>query len=402
MGRPIYSAPLATISGLLIEMLGGDDELILDFGSNAELASGLRVDMGSGFNRVQVRSGTVRMDSVATGGSLGIVVSNGAELMTNGFDHLSLSLVDAGTKATILPGGDHASVLTSLVLNDGTTLDVTDNAAVVDHELASPIATIRERILSGRGGSGLGKDWTGTGITSSTAAQGNRTEPESRSVGYAENALLPLGAYTDFRGLAVDDTSVLIAYTRTGDANLDGVVNNDDVTILGANYAPGVSKPAWALGDIDYNGYVDDDDVTLLGAFYNPSAAPLAAPPPPTAATNVVIEMDEKQLTLNQRSLVSPTESFPTTLKAVSRVITSPSPGLVRSNDTALKAHGIEAVAYHSPPSNTQRRPYDPKLINLLAESIANNQRAHPIGLARVPFVYGRRSATADNVFASW
>jgi hypothetical protein len=75
----------------------------------------------------------------------------------------------------------------------------------------------------------------------------------------------------------VDDTSILMTLTRTGDANLDGVVNDDDVTIVGATYAPGVPQPSWALGDFDYNGYVDDDDVTLLGAFYDPSAAPLVS-----------------------------------------------------------------------------------------------------------------------------
>jgi len=89
---------------------------------------------------------------------------------------------------------------------------------------------------------------------------------------------LPLGAFTSFRGQTVDSTSVLVAFTRTADANLDGVVNDDDVTIVGASYAPGVAGASWAVGDFDYNGFVDDDDVTLLGAFYNPSASPLAAP----------------------------------------------------------------------------------------------------------------------------
>jgi hypothetical protein len=89
--------------------------------------------------------------------------------------------------------------------------------------------------------------------------------------------MLPLGAYTDFRGVAVDATAVLIAYTRTADANLDGVVNDDDVTIVGAAYAPGMPNTNWAMGDFDYNGFVDDDDVTLLGAFYEPGAAPPAA-----------------------------------------------------------------------------------------------------------------------------
>ena len=32
----------------------------------------------------------------------------------------------------------------------------------------------------------------------------------------------------------------------------------------------------WYLGDFDYSGMVDDSDVTLLGAFYSPSAPALS------------------------------------------------------------------------------------------------------------------------------
>jgi hypothetical protein len=142
------------------------------------------------------------------------------------------------------------------------------------------VATVRDKVLSGRGGSGLGKGWNGMGITSSAAATTNTTEPESRSVGYAENSTMPLGPFATFRGQPVDGTSILIAYTRTGDANLDGVANDDDVTIVSATYAPGVPQASWALGDFDYNGFVDDDDVTLLGAFYDPAAQALTLPSP--------------------------------------------------------------------------------------------------------------------------
>ena len=153
------------------------------------------------------------------------------------------------SQLTLLPGGP-TSLLTSLTIGTGRTLDITNNALVIDYTGASPVTAIRDKILSGRGGAGLGKGWNGTGLTSSTAAQGNQTDPELRAVGYAENALLPLGSYSNFRGLAVDNTAVLIAYTRTADANLDGVVNDDDVTILGANYAPDIARPTWARGDL--------------------------------------------------------------------------------------------------------------------------------------------------------
>ncbi|MEX2141202.1 MAG: PEP-CTERM sorting domain-containing protein [Pirellulales bacterium] len=191
----------------------------------------------------------------------------------------SLTLTE-GT-ITLQPGGGSSIVqeltITGTPIAPGK-LDLGNNALIVNYTGTTPAGTVRQHLLAGRGGPGLGKTWNGNGITSSAAAAANVTEPESRSIGYAENSTLPLGPYTSFRRQPVDDTSILIAFTRTGDANLDGIVNDDDVTIVGASYAPGVSQPSWALGDFDYNGFVDDDDVTLLGAFYDPTAAPITAP----------------------------------------------------------------------------------------------------------------------------
>jgi hypothetical protein len=276
---PVFSWPMNVAAPLTIETLAGDDVLAIELTDGTDgPVGGILFDGGSGANQVLHKSGRLQLDAFATGGSLSIAVSGAAELNTAGFDQVALSLAEEGTRVTILPGRDQASLLTSLIVGDGATLDITDNALVIDYTVDSPITDIRELILSGRGGSGFGASWNGTGITSSTAAAANTTEPESRSVAYAENALLPLGAYSSFRGRAVDDTAILIAYTRTADATLDGIVNDDDVTIVGATYAPAEPKAQWSLGDFDFNGFVDDDDVTLLGAFYDRSAAPLAAP----------------------------------------------------------------------------------------------------------------------------
>jgi hypothetical protein len=192
--------------------------------------------------------------------------------------------VDAGT-VSLAPGAAGASVIGTLSIagpaNAPTAkLDLNNGAAVVDYTgTNSPIGPLRQRILAGRGAVGLGATWNGMGITSAAAATANATEAESRSIGFAENATMPLGSLTTFHGQAVDDTAILIAYTRTGDANLDGLVNDDDVTIVGATYAPGVAQPSWAMGDFDFNGFVDDDDVTLLGVLYDPSAPPLTSAP---------------------------------------------------------------------------------------------------------------------------
>jgi hypothetical protein len=269
---------LERVSTLTILGGDGDDILTVDSGPHAELGlDRLIYNAGAGSNILMLAGGTARIDSTASGGTLNTTVKTGAQLATSQLKQNALSL-ESGSRTTLLVGGE-TSLITSLDLAAGTTLDIGDNALVLDYIGNSPLAGIRQNTLSGRGGAGLGAGWNGTGITSSAAAQANQIEPESRSVGFAENASLPLGAYTTFRGVPVDNTSILIAFTRTGDANLDELVNDDDVTIVGASYAPGIAAASWVLGDFDYNGFVDDDDVTLLGAFYNPTT-PSATPPP--------------------------------------------------------------------------------------------------------------------------
>ncbi|MEX2139181.1 MAG: lamin tail domain-containing protein [Pirellulales bacterium] len=262
--------------GLVFTGGDGDDSLTL----NGNTSSGTvphTFHAGAGTNTLTVNSGQISLDGVAPGGVLNTTVATGASLVTTRLNQNGLT-VNGNGRVTLLPGGGEVNVLTSLNLAGGATLDVNDTALVIDYTGGSPAATIRASILSGRGGPGLGASWNGTGITSSAAAAANAAEPDSRSIGYADNASLPLGAYTVFRGHPVDPTSILIAYTRTGDANLDGLVDDNDATILGASYAPVTPNASWSLADFDYNGFIDDDDATLLGAFYKP----LPAPPPPS------------------------------------------------------------------------------------------------------------------------
>jgi autotransporter-associated beta strand protein len=238
-----------------------------------------------------IGEGQVLMNSDAGSSAVrNLTIAANSDLIFGSIQHLAALSIGAAGKVRMTAGGTKSIVTGALsIAGDAAptgALDIAEGALVLDYAAAgpNPQAAIRQHILVGRGGAGLGATWTGKGITSSAAADAVAVEPESVSLAYAVNGDLPLGPIAVFGGEAVDSSSVLVRYTRTGDANLDGVVNDDDVTIVGAAYAPGITQPHWALGDFDYNGFVDDDDVTLLGVFYNPLAAPLAGSPPVTGA----------------------------------------------------------------------------------------------------------------------
>jgi hypothetical protein len=279
--------------------------------------NGITLDVGTGEAQINVVRGSHTISAPLTladntvftvspaGSNLaitGALSSNAVSVTKAGAGTLSVNNIRAA--ALTVSGGTvaiqtdnsitGASMVGALVIAGGESptarLDLNNNAAIINYTGTSPVTTVRQQILAGRGGAGLDKPWDGNGITSTAAAAANTAEPESRSIGYAENSSLPLGPYAMLGGQPVDDTSILMAFTRTGDANLDGIVNDDDVTIVGATYAPGVPQPSWALGDFDYNGFVDDDDVTLLGAFYDPSAPPVIASPPASHAVAAVPE----------------------------------------------------------------------------------------------------------------
>jgi hypothetical protein len=96
----------------------------------------------------------------------------------------TLSVGDGAT-ARITTGGVKNVVTGTLTIAGGTTptgtLDVTNNAVIVDYPAAgpNPAADIRAQIISGRGAPGLIGTWDGTGITPPHKA--GRRQPRRRS-----------------------------------------------------------------------------------------------------------------------------------------------------------------------------------------------------------------------------
>ena len=71
-----------------------------------------------------------------------------------------------------------------------------------------------------------------------------------------------------------------------GDANGDGTVDINDLTIVLSNFGQVVGADAWGLGDFNDNGAVDVNDLTiLLTNFGRTASAHVNAVPEPSAAT---------------------------------------------------------------------------------------------------------------------
>jgi len=229
-------------------------------------------------------AGTVRFDSDA-GAALALNVS-GAAVTFGVTQHLAGLNVASGL-VTLMSGDAKVLVTKALGIAPGAaTLDLTDNGLIVDYAEGEPgipsavLADVRQGIASGY----AGMTWAGGGITSSAAA----ADPITCGLGYAQNDLLfdPLDV---FAGEPVDGSTILVKYTYLGDVNLDGVVDENDVTFINVFYDGGITTShSWHEGDIfGYDGRIDDNDITILGLTYGLGIGdPLggAAPEPATLA----------------------------------------------------------------------------------------------------------------------
>ena len=118
-----------------------------------------------------------------------------------------------------------------------------------------------------------GGDWLGDGVTSSAAAN----DPSKFSaLGLMSNHWDDSRPYyTIFADYSVQPSDLLIRYTTIGDADLNGLVDGDDLTRLLIAY--GRPGRVWSDGDFDFNGVIDRQDLNLLLSGYAHQGASLGA-----------------------------------------------------------------------------------------------------------------------------
>lgn len=140
------------------------------------------------------------------------------------------------------------STLRALSIAEGASLDLKNNALVIDYasgSIGTLLTDLQAHLLAGR---------------LKTTVATNRT------LGYLDNSANPR---TTFGGVSVDASSVLVGYAITGDADLDGAVNFNDLLVLAQNYGQG--GRFWAAGDFDYSGDVAFSDLLLIAQNYGSS-----------------------------------------------------------------------------------------------------------------------------------
>jgi hypothetical protein len=248
-----------------------NDSTVATIAAGASLTIGDPLTLVGGSTLTASGGGTLNIISTVNNAANATIVSGGATInagldLTNKIainassgqinllatQHLN-TVAGAGGKIT-LASGKKLIRANSVTMSGTSSLDLADGRLIIDYSVTPPLASIRNQITSGRAGGA----WNGAGINSSVAATNSRL-----AIGSAVASVV--GA-TSFAGETVDGTTLLVATTLKGDANLNFVVNFDDLLLLAQNYG-GTSK-IWTHGDSDYNGTVNFDDLLALAQNY--------------------------------------------------------------------------------------------------------------------------------------
>jgi hypothetical protein len=198
-----------------------------------------------------------------TGTGRSIVETTGGLNLTGGGLRSSSREIDVRGFVAMQPGGALVLRTPALAIAPGAYLDVNDNALIVDYTGGTPQANIRAALTSGYNGG----SWNGTGIRSSAAAT-----TTTRALGYAEASAIFSNFPATFLGQQVDNTAVLVRYTRYGDADLSGNVNLNDFNRLATSF--GQASTAWTQGNFNYDGFTNLNDFNLLAANFGQAAGP--------------------------------------------------------------------------------------------------------------------------------
>jgi len=223
---------------------------------------------------LNVSGGTLNVGSLNATSTAGVTVSGTGVLNAS-----SSITVASGSTLTINNSGavnllphmntDNVNVIASLSISGAGTLNVANNDLDVHNGTLGTVSTpgsITAEIAQGLHGP---TPWTGTGITSSTAAH----SPLPTALGVLTGAqYLAFHPGAQFDSQSVSSTDVLVKYTFFGDADLSGTITSADYLQIDNGFnSQGSAHPltGWYNGDFNYDGAINGDDYTLIDNAFN-------------------------------------------------------------------------------------------------------------------------------------
>jgi C1A family cysteine protease len=225
--------------------------------------------LGTGGNdALNVTAGVYTLcdDACLTTDHLSVSVAAGGSVAIDGSQHLA-GLSIAGN-VTMIQNGGRAIVTDAIAFTGNGRLDLKDNDLVIRNGVAgswngSAYTGVTEMVAAGCNGGA----WDGVGIvTSMSSATGGNTLT-TLGVARAADALgIGVGETVLWGSQVVDGACVLVKYTYSGDANLDGSVTGDDYFQIDSAYPQKLR--GWLNGDFDYNGDTNGDDYFLIDSAY--------------------------------------------------------------------------------------------------------------------------------------
>lgn len=297
-GGAVVASPWAPIAVAIEDQFGnietGDDSSIsVSIGSGPEAAAlggtlteqavngaaafdGLTVDMPGNY----ALAASDGADNLSGFNSAGFAIANPPGVSTLGGAQYTLSgpagapVLDCLTGTVTLTSGFSAALpnatieiqnganvtlaanqnIAGLQLMENAVFDVEYYTVLINYGSNSdPISTLAGYIRSGFNGGG----WNGAGIISSAAQTTN--QGLHYGVGYADFA-------DPYNPADLSAGQIKLMYTLLGDANLDGVVNGSDFSIVAANFGQGLTN--WDEGNFLFTSAVNGSDFSALAVNF--------------------------------------------------------------------------------------------------------------------------------------
>ena len=291
-GTPAFEMPFAQLPALGLNARAGSNHIILDFTAGSPIpAGGLFVTSADGNDLLQTigdaPGSSIEVSSTA-------MTFGDTTVTYTGIERIALSLPVASTTLNVsggaveldaprllaalnISGAGHVALTEvagqvlrtqTLTMADNSVLDLAGNAMVVSTGI---LAEVTAWLASGRTTNPATR-WQGAGIASSTAAMpanANKTLAALLNDDGHGNAIR-----LDMNGNPVARGDILVKYTWTGDANLDGQVDSADYFHLDMGFLKGGVR--YQNGDFEYGGTVDGDDYFLMDMAFLSQTAVLA------------------------------------------------------------------------------------------------------------------------------